>query len=78
MSRVLAILMTASVVLAGCIGDADSDVFYGEDIDPSVPVEDFVLMDENGDYYSLSQLQGKVIVVAFLFTLLGSWLLPLV
>ena len=45
MRRALAILMVASVVLAGCIGDAESDVFYGEDIDPSVPVEDFVLMD---------------------------------
>ena len=59
MSRVLAILMTASVVLAGCLGDTESDVFYGEDINPPMPVDDFVLMDENGDYYSLSQLQGK-------------------
>jgi len=66
--RILAILMVASVVLAGCLGDADSDVFYGEDINPPMPVDDFVLMDENGEYYSLSQLQGKVIVIAFLFT----------
>ena len=55
MSRVLAILMTASVVLAGCLGDTESDVFYGEDINPPMPGDDFVLMDENGDYYSLSQ-----------------------
>ena len=68
MRRALAILMVASVVLAGCLGDADSDVFYGEDINPPMPVDDFVLMDENGEYYSLSQLQGKVIVIAFLFT----------
>ena len=68
MMRALAILMVASVVLAGCLGDADSDVFYGEDINPPMPVDDFVLMDENGEYYSLSQLQGKVIVIAFLFT----------
>jgi len=66
--RVLVVLVTASIILAGCLGDGESDVFYGEDIDPSVPADDFVLVDENGDYYSLYQLQGKVIVIAFLFT----------
>ena len=68
MQRALAVLVTASIILAGCLGDAESDVFYGEDINPPVPAADFVLVDENGDYYSLYQLQGKVIVVAFLFT----------
>ena len=68
MKRALAVLVAASVILAGCLGDAESDVFYGEDINPPVPADDFVLVDENGDYYSLYQLQGKVIVVAFLFT----------
>ena len=68
MRRVLVVLVTASIILAGCLGDGESDVFYGEDIDPSVPADDFVLVDENGDYYSLYQLQGKVIVIAFLFT----------
>jgi protein SCO1/2 len=66
--RALVVLVTASIILAGCLGDGESDVFYGEDIDPSVPADDFVLVDENGDYYSLYQLQGKVIVIAFLFT----------
>ena len=68
MKRALAVLVAASVILAGCLGDAESDVFYGEDINPPVLADDFVLVDENGDYYSLYQLQGKVIVVAFLFT----------
>ena len=68
MKRALTVLVAASVILAGCLGDAESDVFYGEDINPPVPADDFVLVDENGDYYSLYQLQGKVIVVAFLFT----------
>jgi protein SCO1/2 len=66
--RALAVLVTTGVILAGCLGDVESDVFYGDDIYPSVPADDFVLVDENGDYYSLYQLQGKVIVVAFLFT----------
>ncbi|MED5159225.1 MAG: SCO family protein [Candidatus Thermoplasmatota archaeon] len=68
MRRALVILVTASVILAGCLSDTESDVFYGDDIDPPVPADDFVLIDENGDYYSLYQLQGKVIVIAFLFT----------
>ncbi len=68
MRRALAVLVTTGVILAGCLGDVESDVFYGDDIYPSVPADDFVLIDENGDYYSLYQLQGKVIVVAFLFT----------
>ena len=66
--RLIAILLTASVLIAGCLGEGGSDVFHGDDITPPVPVEDFVLMDENGQYYSFSQLEGKVIVVAFLFT----------
>ena len=68
MRQAMAVLVIASVILAGCLEDAESDVFYGEDIDPPVPVDDFVLVDENGGNYSLYQLQGKVIVVAFLFT----------
>lgn len=66
--RLIAILLTVSVLIAGCMGEEGSDVFYGADITPPVPVDDFVLMDENGQYYSFSQLEGKVIVVAFLFT----------
>ena len=64
----IAILLTTSVLLAGCLGEGEADIFHGDDIAPSVPVDDFVLMDENGHYYSFSQLEGKVIVVAFLFT----------
>ena len=68
MKRVLAVLVTAGVILAGCLGDAESDVFYGDDINPPVPVEDFILIDENGEEFSFSELEGKVVVVAFLFT----------
>ena len=56
--RLIAILLTTSVLLAGCLDEGESDVFYGDDIAPSVPVDDFVLMDGNGHYYSFSQLEG--------------------
>ena len=62
-----AILLATSLLLAGCMGQEES-LFYGEEIDPIVPVEDFVLLDENGEPYQLSDLEGKVIVIAFLFT----------
>jgi len=54
--------------LTGCLSSDSSDIFYGEDISPPIPVEDFVLVDGNGDYVSMSQFEGKVVVVAFLFT----------
>ena len=62
-----AILVTAILLFAGCLGQEESP-FYGEEIEPIVAVEDFVLFDENGEPYQLSDLEGKVIVIAFLFT----------
>ena len=49
------------------MGEEESP-FYGEEIKPEVSVEDFILLDENGEPYALSELEGKVIVIAFLFT----------
>ena len=69
MNRALAMaLLFLFSPLAGCISNGSSDVFYGEDIDPAIPVEEFVLIDENGDYFGMSDYYGKVVVVAFLFT----------
>ena len=68
MSRVLTLLVASCLLMAGCL-EGDEDIFYGDDINPPVAVEDFILVDENGDYFSFSELEGKVIVVAFLFTL---------
>ena len=67
MRQVLTLLVASCLLLAGCLS-GDEDIFYGEDINPPVPVEDFILVDQNGDYFSFSELEGKVIVVAFLFT----------
>ena len=62
-----AILVTLGLLTAGCMGDEESP-FYGEEIKPAIPVEDFILLDEDGEPYALSELEGKVIVIAFLFT----------
>ena len=67
-SRVISvILVTLGLLTAGCMGQEESP-FYGEEIKPAVAVEDFVLLDEDGEPYALSELEGKVIVIAFLFT----------
>ena len=50
------------------MGTEEKDIFYGDDINPPIPAQDFNLIDGNGEYYQLSQLEGKVIVIAFLFT----------
>ena len=67
MKRALTLMVVSSLILAGCLR-GDEDIFYGEDINPAVPVEDFILVDQNGEYFSFSELEGKVVVVAFLFT----------
>jgi len=67
MNRVVTLLVASCLLIAGCLGE-DKDIFYGDDINPPVSVEDFILIDENGEEFSFSDLEGKVIVVAFLFT----------
>ena len=54
---------------AGCLGsDGESDIFYGEDINPPRPTADFVLFDQNGEPVAFNDYLGDVVVVAFLFT----------
>ena len=57
MSRVLTLLVASCLLMAGCL-EGDEDIFYGDDINPRVAVEDFILVDENGDYFSFSELEG--------------------
>ena len=69
MSRTASALVLTLVILsAGCLSNEEIDVFYGDDIAPHVPVDEFILVDENGEYMSFSQFEGRVVVVAFLFT----------
>ena len=45
---------------AGCLAEEKSP-FYGEEIKPAVGVEDFILLDENGEPYALSQLEERLL-----------------
>ena len=56
------------LIAPGCLSRGEVDNFYGEDINPSITVDDFILIDEKGEYVAMSQFYGQVVVVAFLFT----------
>ena len=43
--NLFAILMSLCFISSGCIGNEEVDIFYGEDISPSMPAEDFTLTD---------------------------------
>ena len=61
------ILVSTILILSGCITDEESP-FYGEEIEPAIFVSDFTLSDSNGDVFNFDELEGKVVVIAFLFT----------
>ena len=67
-NKIIGIIFSIILITPGCLGTEESDVFYGDDINPPIPAQDFILTDQNGEYYQLSQLEGKVIVITFLFT----------
>ncbi len=66
----LSMMLAALVMSAGCMGGepAETDVFHGKDIDPPQPITPFTLSDENGSEFSIDAYEGRVVVVAFLFT----------
>ncbi len=69
MSRSIAwILAFTLLITPGCLSNGEIDEFYGEDINPPIAVNEFVLIDDKGEYVTMSQFEGQVVVVAFLFT----------
>ena len=69
MSRSVAwILAFTLLITPGCLSNGEIDEFYGEDINPPIAVNEFVLIDDKGEYVTMSQFEGQVVVVAFLFT----------
>ena len=60
-----AIFMSICFLTTGCIGEEEVDIFYGEDIIPSMPAEDFTLIDENGENFSLYDYEGDVVAVSY-------------
>ena len=67
---VFSIILTSLLTLSGCIGSVDSQVhdFKGANIDPPVEFRTFELMDSNAEPFNSTNLEGQVLVIAFLFT----------
>ncbi len=60
-------LLVTSLMISGCTVKEDSQ-FYGEEINPAMFVNDFTLIDSNEEEFNFEELEGKIVVVAFLFT----------
>ncbi len=67
----LAIALASLLLLSGCFGAADDgppDIFNGDDIYPVQAVPDFSLLDHEGNGFNISDHDGQVIVIVFMFT----------
>ena len=66
--KIFAILLV-SILLSGCLGQDDNDIeFNGIEYREPPEAPDFTLIDQNGEEFTLSDLEGKVVVVAFIYT----------
>lgn len=62
----MAILLSLTLLLPGCMGD-EIELIGTEYLEPP-EAPDFSLFDQNGDLFTFSEHEGKVIVVAFIYT----------
>ena len=69
MSRAIAWILAFTLLMtSGCLSNGEVDEFYGEDINPPITVNEFQLIDDKGEIVTMSQFEGQVVVVTFLFT----------
>ena len=67
--RKYAILLALILITPGCFGDEEEDIrFNGEIPDDGVADLKFVLEDAEGPLWSLAEQEGKVVIMAFIFT----------
>ena len=72
MRRPIALLLVSLLLsgwLSGCMGGVDDEIEYnGIEYREPPDAPDFTLLDQNGEEFTLSELEGKVVVVAFVYT----------
>ena len=71
MRRFLVVVLASGLMLAGCLGNDNTEdgiSFNGLEYNPPVDAVDFTLTDQNGNNVSFSDFEGKVVVVAFTYT----------
>ena len=65
--KIFAILLVP-ILLSGCLGQDDNDIEFNG-IEYREPPRHLILLDDqNGEEFTLSDLEGKVVVVAFIYT----------
>jgi len=72
MKRNIAVLLTICILMAGCTGSTEElDVFHGDDLngdDPEYEVKEFSLIAPDGNLTNLSDYEGQVLVVSFIYS----------
>ena len=73
MREMMAFAVILCLMLPGCTApfEDEVDLFYGEDLpldDPEYDIEPFSLMNFDGNYTNLSDFEGQVLVVSFVYS----------
>ncbi len=67
-----ALLLSLTLLLSGCVGSGSEDdatpTFNGTEYKQPVVAPDFTLVDQHGENFTLSNLEDKVVVIAFTYT----------
>ena len=66
--EMVAALLACILLLPGCIATEDGVDLFGVEYRDPPEAPDFTLFDQNGDSFTLSEYEGKVVVVAFVYT----------
>jgi cytochrome oxidase Cu insertion factor (SCO1/SenC/PrrC family) len=66
--EMVAALLACILLLPGCIASEDGVDLFGIEYREPPEAPDFTLFDQNGESFTLSEYEGKVVVVAFVYT----------
>ena len=66
--EMVAALLTCILLLPGCIASEDEVDLFGVEYRDPPEAPDFTLFNQNGAAFTLSEYEGKVVVVAFVYT----------
>lgn len=73
MHQIMAAVMILCLMLPGCTAPIEDeiDIFYGQDLpldDPEYDLDDFSLMNFDGNMTNLSDYEGQVLIVSFVYS----------
>jgi len=66
--KVLTILLTFLLLLAGCLSPDQVSPFLGKTIEGELGFNEFTLIGKNGSSFNSSSVEGNVLVIGFIFT----------